>query len=210
MAHVLAFPRKADTTNSNEEVAAMAASLGLPVQAQRYSATHCIETDFQPLTDDELLIWQAFCHTAYASDCSTRTTTRIDGPFLEGVHLPLAEYKYDTIPAEVLRHWHGIKQHYAFDSYQIRTPERVVLQYKDPILIGMHGPVGYLLARWGLESPDSLPFHEVCNKLRHSLLANYWWKEWAFHNTRSCWTNRIISTEVRSPLARVLKLSLPN
>lgn len=77
----------------------------------------------------------------------------------------MASYMHDTIPAEVLRHWSMIRGRYAFDSYEIRTTERTPVM-RDPLLIGYFSGAMYLLARWGLESPEALPFKEVARQLK--------------------------------------------
>lgn len=204
MAHVLAIARKSEAVN-NEDLAAIALSLGLPAQAQRYSAPHSVEQDFTPLAPDEWLIWQAFCPTGYRTDVAEPMRHQISNG-LYCTELPLAEYKYDTIPPAVLKHWQAIKQNYGFDSFQIRTTEKT--QFCDPILIGLVGAVPYLLARWGLESPESMPFAEVRRRLRAHLMGKD--TSWVFWNSEPTWSGlfnrRVTSRKFHGELARALGL----
>ena len=136
-----------------KNIASLAAELGLTTQATRYAASNSIERDFVPLSDDEFLVWSLFCGKAYSTAEE------------------LAGYAFDTIPAEILQYWKRLKDNYAFDRFEVRTTASVARQHQDPLLIGYFGPKAYLLARWGLESPEALPIREVAKKVADMLWA---------------------------------------
>jgi hypothetical protein len=160
MAHVLTIP-KIGTQAADEKTASLAAQLGLKKQAERYARACSVERDFVPMSVDEQTVWFAFCPKMYRS-------TR------EG---ELENYSFDTIPAEVIEYWARIKQNYAFDSFTIRTTEKVA----DPLLIGWFGQAAYLLARWGLESPEDLPLREVAKRVKHEYETEEWkYRAWNF------------------------------
>lgn len=64
MAHVLTKVEAGEAVDTSD-IAAIAKELGLPVQESRYTARYDILRDFTPLSDDEALVWSAFCPTAY-------------------------------------------------------------------------------------------------------------------------------------------------
>ncbi len=162
MAHVLTALKlmpKADCA----EAANLAKELGLELQAKRYEKP-LAEVAFTAMTDDEILIWRQHCPTTYFQPPT--------------VNRSLGDYAFDTVPVEVMRHWKAIKDNYAFDSYQIWTTERTP-SVSDPLLIGVLGQKLYLLARWGLESPESAPLHKVARDLceamiQHDLIRGYY------------------------------------
>lgn len=130
---------------AREEVAAIADQLGLTAQAQRHLKAS-VESAFKPLTSDEWTLWQFACPKQYAGK-------------------ELANYRFDTIPVEVLRHWKKIKEIFHFDEFVIRTTERTEADLVDPILVGYHGPNRFLLARWGDEAPESLKMTDIAEKV---------------------------------------------
>lgn len=146
MAHVLSQLRLV-TAEVNDEGVNLAKELGLEVQAQRLQKP-LAENIFTALSEDEITLWHHHCPTRY----------------IEGANVqPLEQYGFDTIPLEVMRHWKKIKDNYSFDRYEIWTTERTV--NTDPLLIGVIGQKLYLLARWGLESPEQLSLREIAENI---------------------------------------------
>lgn len=161
MAHVLT---KLTVVPKNDcaEAAALAKELGLDLQAKRYEKP-LAENVFTPLSDDERIVWENYCPTRYV-------------PGGVGELRALEQYAFDSVPIEVMRHWKAIKDNYAFDRYEIWTTERRP-QAADPLLIGYIGQKVYLLARWGLESPESMPLKAVAKAVAQRLWDNnggYW------------------------------------
>lgn len=167
MAHVLTISRTSERTE-HAGVADLAASLGLRVQAERYSKPYDITRDFTAMTPDELRVWDYFCPTAYRAEWTEPNSVTIDEGQFYGreYRWPLSEYRHDTLPPEVLRHWGDVKNRYAFDAFEVRTTERRSVPHPDPLLIGYFSGAAYLLARWGLESPEALPLREVALKVK--------------------------------------------
>lgn len=193
MAHVLALP-KVSTSKDTTQIAAIARDLGLPVQEKRYSAPHSIESDFTPLSQDAGLIWRSFCPTAYRTGITEGQSNILSfsaWTWLTERIRPLADYAHDTVPAEVLRHWADVKNRYAFDAFEIRTTERTPAMH-DPLLIGYFGNAMYLLARWGLESPEALPFKEVAKRMKERReqecgVSKFLWSETRHFEDCSVW-----------------------
>jgi len=150
MAHVLTALKVVPTTKC-EEASLLAKELGLDRQSERYTKL-LAEDVFTPLSSDEVTIWRHHCPTAYFA------------PPVPNGSRSLADYGFDTVPVEVMRHWKATKDRYAFDSYQIWTTERTSSN-TDPLLIGVLGQKLYLLARWGLESPEQLPLKELAQSI---------------------------------------------
>ncbi len=150
MAHVLAELKIVPKTQ-DADAADLARELGLALQARRYEKP-LAENVFTPLTADEVTIWHHHCPTAYV------TTAPADG------QKSLADYGFDSIPVEVMRHWKSVKDNYNFDTFQVWTTERT-RRATDPLLIGIIGQKLYLLARWGLESPENESIVSVCREL---------------------------------------------
>lgn len=167
MAHVLTELKivpKSDCSHAAE----LARELGLELQAKRYEKP-LAENAFTPLSEDEITIWRTWCPTRYADESQSQTAR------------PLRDYAFDSVPIEVMRHWKAIKDNYAFDRYEIWTTERT--RASDPLLIGVLGTHLYLLARWGLESPESLPlmlmvkqYHD--RKLTEHVPTHVWTLPW--------------------------------
>lgn len=163
--HAILVQPNIGLASSNRRAAAIAESLGLDFQRKRHAATDSVEAAFTPLSADELLVLRAFAPTAYRQDPPRDgNLVTAAGRWIVDRPLPFSQYRYDVIPAEVLEHWESIRTRYAFDLYEIRTTER--LPYYDPFLIGYFGASAYLLARWGLESPGSLPFPEIVRRVK--------------------------------------------
>ncbi len=150
MAHVLAALKIVPKTQASD-AAELARELGLGRQAQRYEKP-LAENVFTPLTDDEETLWRRHCPTAYFT------------PPVAANNRSLADYGFDSIPVEVMRHWKAVKDNYTFDSFQIWTTERTAVN-TDPLLIGIIGAKLYLLARWGMESPEHLPLKEIARAI---------------------------------------------
>lgn len=123
------------------EAVKLAAELGLELQAKRYEKP-LAENAFTPLTADETILWRRHCPTRYVPGGGERVRR-------------LEEYGFDSVPVEVMRHWKSIKDNYAFDRFEVWTTERTRTN-TDPLLIGVIGQKLYLLARWGMEAPESL------------------------------------------------------
>ena len=149
MSHVLAALKIVPKTQSDDAVE-LAKELGLALQARRYEKP-LAENAFTALTADEVTLWRHHCPTAYVA------TEPAEGK------KSLAEYGFDSIPVEVMRHWKSVKDIYNFDSFEIWTTERTRVA-TDPLLIGIIGAKLYLLARWGMESPEHLPLKELAQK----------------------------------------------
>ncbi len=149
---LLAIARGCPAPAPQSEAAAIAEELGLTVQAARYGKRTDIAEQFGHvcLSDDEWSVWDAFCPTAYFEN----RTGRVGESF--------SDYGFDLIPAPVLKYWRDVKRDYAFDEFQIWTVEE---NKQDPLLIGIYAGAHYLLARWGTESPELLPFHEVARQV---------------------------------------------
>ena len=147
MAHVLAQLKMVPKTQTDEAVN-LADGVGLTLLARRYEKPLAVEA-FTPLSDDEVIVWRAYCPTTYSDN--------------------LGQYGFDNVPLEVMRHWKKIKESYVFDRYEIWTTERTV--HKDPLLIGVVGANLYLLARWGLESPEASSLSKIARKLADRLWA---------------------------------------
>lgn len=169
MAYVLTMVKPSPAAETSD-IAAIAKELGLPIQEQRYRALHVIDRDLKPLTEDQHFVWRAFCPTAYRNDefwaDGKHHYLSLSGNGYDEARRRLMDYRHDTIPAEVLRHWSSVKSKYAFDTYEIRTTERTPTAQEDPILLGYFSDKAYLLARWGLESPGSLPITEVACRVK--------------------------------------------
>jgi hypothetical protein len=148
MAHVLAQLKLVPKTECSEAVA-LAKELGLELQAKRYEKP-LAEDAFKALTADEGELWSWHCPTRYILGGGEQRRK-------------LEEYAFDSVPVEVMRHWKAIKDNYAFDRYEIWTTERTA--HQDPLLIGILGTHLYLLARWGLESPDQLPLKQIAQNI---------------------------------------------
>ena len=153
MASVINLPIQKMNCAVDDEIALMCDDLGLKVQARRHRSKRSIEEDFKPMSELEIEIWNEFCPMLYEEK-------------------NWGEYKFDKIPSEVVKHISFLKKNYPFDEIQIRTCEKLA----DPLLIGIYGGSTYLLARWGLESPESLGLVEVYNILRRPerLVRNFW------------------------------------
>jgi len=147
MAHVLTNMKVFPQTQ-NREAVELARELGLEVQAARY-AKPLAGNAFEPLSDDEITLWRHHCPTRYTPGGSANSRV-------------LEKYAFDTVPVEVLRHWKAVKDACAFDSYEIWT---VQAAQADPILIGVLGERLFMLARWGLESPEQLPLREIAQRV---------------------------------------------
>ena len=145
MAHVLTELKIIPKQHCGE-AAALAKELGLGLQARRYEKP-LAEDFFTALEDDEERLWRWHCPTRY-----------FQPPVISGVR-SLEDYGFDSIPIEVMRHWKAIKDTYSFDRYEIWTTERTA--NTDPLLVGLIGQKVYLLARWGMESPEQLPLRKI-------------------------------------------------
>jgi hypothetical protein len=150
MAHVLTELRVVPKVQA-EDAAAIARELGLELQARRYEKP-LAENAFTALTDDEVTLWAHHCPTRY-----------FQPPVASG-NRSLEQYAFDSVPIEVMRHWKTIKDNYSFDRYEVWTTERT-RALNDPLLIGVIGQKLYLLARWGMESPDHLPLKQIAQQL---------------------------------------------
>jgi hypothetical protein len=145
-------PKDANTT-SDPEATKLASSLGLTRQAERHEhGADSIPIAFAEvrLKEIELGAWRIYCPTRYISGTPE-----------------FSNYGFDTIPKEVLARWAKIKADYAFDSFEIWTTERTAAN--DPLLIGTYQGAHYLLARWGKEAENLLPFAEVLEEVRRRL-----------------------------------------
>ncbi len=143
---------KETTPEQNEVASAIARELGLMRQADRHKKiSNGIKAAFgdQLLEGEELAIWSAFCPSHYR----------------EG-RAEFADYGFDNIPLKVLTFWKDTKANFAFDSYEVWTTERTM--HRDPLLIGAYQGLRYLLARWGAEAADLLPYSEVRERVRAS------------------------------------------
>lgn len=149
MAHVLADLRILPKQQC-DEAAALAKELGLELQARRYEKP-LAEEAFTALSADEMTLWAHHCPTRYVPGGGSGVRT-------------LEQYAFDSVPIEVMRHWKAIKDHYTFDRFEVWTTE-CTPQPVDPLLIGVIGQKLYLLARWGLESPEHLPLRELAEKI---------------------------------------------
>lgn len=148
MAHVLAELKIVPKQESGE-AASLAKELGLELQAKRYEKP--LATDaFKPLSADETTLWAFHCPTRYVPGGG------------DGVRA-LEQYAFDSVPVEVMRHWKSIKDNYNFDRFEVWTTERTP-RATDPLLIGVIGATNYLLARWGLESPEQLPLQQIAEE----------------------------------------------
>ncbi len=145
MSHVLT-PLRVVQKQDCSEATALARELGLELQAKRYEKP-LAENAFTPLTPAELIVWRNYCPTTYAPGGGTNDRK-------------LEEYAFDSVPIEVMRHWKAIKDNYSFDRYEVWTTERIP-RAADPLLIGIIGTNLYLLARWGMESPEAMPLKAV-------------------------------------------------
>ena len=146
---LLAQPLETSTfvSSGNKRISDLAASLGLDAQAKRYQKEYEIIPQLfanARLTNEEDVVWKAFCPRAYGER-------------------EFARYEFDTIPAEVIEHWAQLKQ-FAWDAFEIRTTEAT--RNEDPLLIGIYQGARYLLARWGEEAPKLLSFDEVKRRLK--------------------------------------------
>ena len=149
----------------NSEAMELATKLGLVGQAERYKRGESkIPQVFASsrLEGHEETVWRMYCPTRYGE---------VEGNGMRAI----SSYIFDTIPVPVLRHWSEIKEKHAFDSFEIWTTERTVAS--DPLLIGIFEGVRYLLARWGKEAPDLLPFAEVLEQIRARLRNGFDIKE---------------------------------
>ena len=164
MAHVLTKLTIVPKTNG-AEAAKLAAELGLKVQADRYEKP-LAEHAFTPLTDDEATLWMHHCPTRYTTTGGERVRD-------------LTQYAFDNVPVEVMRHWKAIKENYAFDRYEIWTTERTPAT-TDPLLVGFIGTKLYLLARWGLESPEAAPLKDIARSIHDAMLNK---ERWDFRNS---------------------------
>ena len=144
------------------EASGLARDLGLELQAYRYGKP-LSENVFKSLTIHEEIVWRYHCPTIYSTP-----------PLADG-NKSLANYGFDSIPIEVMRHWKTIKDNYAFDSYEIWTTERSQ-RIDDPLLIGIIGAKHYLLARWGLESPGDLSLKEIAQAFYNGIWHDYAWR----------------------------------
>lgn len=154
MAHVLTkltIVPKADCS----EAAALAKELGLELQAKRYEKP-LAESAFTELSDSEIRLWRAHCPTRYVPGGGTNVRA-------------LEQYAFDSVPLEVMRHWKAIKDNYSFDHFEVWTTERTPVT-SDPLLIGVIGQKLYLLARWGLESPEAMPLRKIAANIHDSML----------------------------------------
>ena len=154
MGHVLTMLKVLPKTNHSEAVS-LAQELGLELQANRY-AKSLAEDVFKALTHDEVILWAHHCPTRYIPGGG------------EGVK-KLESYAFDNVPLEVMRHWKAIKDDYAFDRYEIWTTEKTI--NTDPLLIGVLGQRLFLLARWGMESPEYLPLKEIAQRVYNDFCA---------------------------------------
>ena len=148
MAHVLTQLKLVPRAETSEAVS-LARELGLELQARRYEKP-LAENAFTPLTSDELWLWATHCPTRYIPGGGQNRSK-------------LEDYSFDNIPVEVMRHWKAVKDHYTFDRYEIWTTERT--QNTDPLLMGVIGQAFYLLARWGMESPENLPLKKIAQDI---------------------------------------------
>ncbi len=112
----------------------------------------CEAHGLQPLTDDELSVWQAWLPTEYTS-------------WDNGERRDWARYRYfEGVPASVRAR---IKEALSlFSVLEIRTPERQPRPMFDPILLGhIDHPNGVrdtvLLARWGESDANFLSFENI-------------------------------------------------
>ncbi|MBI1824538.1 MAG: hypothetical protein HY200_09470 [Nitrospirae bacterium] len=106
---------------------------------------------FKILTPEELAVWEEFLPTVYTDQPGVA-----NHHFDEEDTLDLQGYTLDFIPLPVLEIWSECKLKGYFSSYQIRSAE------EDPVLIGMIGPLRFLIARWG----ESLrPFEVIKERL---------------------------------------------
>lgn len=150
---LIATPKDAAAEHCQTEIAKIAESLGLDVQAKRYTlGANVIPEKFShvKLSDAEWTIWQAFCPTSYS------------GKQLNG-------YTFDVIPPPVLKHW-GSLAGLPWDTIEIRTTEKT--EFADPILVGTYDNAVYLLARWGEDAPDLISFDEVKDRVTKVLNAD--------------------------------------
>lgn len=154
MAHHVLTKFEIISKEASTEAASLARELGLEVMARRYEKA-LAENVFTPLTEDEVLIWAYHCPTRY-----------IPGTENNGNWKKLEVYAFDSIPVEVMKHWKSIKDNYAFDHFEVWTTERVQQRnLTDPLLIGVIGQKFYLLARWGLESPENVSVRDLAKKI---------------------------------------------
>ncbi len=144
----------------NEEANKIAHDLGLARQAMRHTkVSEGIHTAFDDnrLAGEELGVWQVYCPTRY----------------VEGTP-EFSLYSFDSIPLPVLRYWKQLKAEYAFDRFEIWTVEKPRRTAdSDPLLIGMYENVAFLLARWGKEAKDLLPYHEVRERVKVMMHRNF-------------------------------------
>src|SRR3990167_6095027 len=152
MAHVLTELKIVQKQDSSD-AAKLAKELGLEVQAKRYEKP-LAENVLTALTADEVILWGHHCPTRYAHGAD--------------IH-DLAQYAFDSVPIEVMRHWKAIKDNYIFDRYEIWTTERTL--GTDPLLIGVIGQKLYLLARWGLESPEQAQLKDLARQVAQQMWA---------------------------------------
>lgn len=170
MAHVLANLRIVPKQECGE-ASALAKELGLELQARRYEKPLAEEV-FTALTADEVTLWAHHCPTHY-----------FQPPVAQG-NRALEAYGFDSVPVEVMRHWKAIKDNYAFDSFQIWTTERTP-RTSDPLLIGWIGTKAFLLARWGLESPDAMSLKEIAKSLYDNLIDDCLMLDYPFQSAES-------------------------
>lgn len=159
MIYELAKVKDATKVENNEELARIAAALGLEVQARRYSK-RSVEDCFTSLTDDEWKVWRVYCPTPYWLKADPKHNRL------------LKDYGFDTIPGPVLRHWKMLSDEFAFDNFIIRTTEKT--PHIDPLLLGTLGQSIYLLARWGEEAPGLLTLKEVATRMLKQHVQSAW------------------------------------
>lgn len=131
-----------------------AQNLGLAVQAVSISADiatiergKLITTP--PMTDNELVIWNAWLPTIYSD------VTEVE-------QHQLANYDFDSIPSPVLRLWEKHKESGLFERFEVWTPR--IIQ-PDPILVGVNGNARHLLARWGESDANLVSFEDIKREL---------------------------------------------
>jgi hypothetical protein len=111
---------------------------------------------FKILSQEELSIWREFLPTAYRDEQALMNHRFED----DEDSFRTQDYNRDFIPLKALEVWSECRLKGYFSSYQIRTAEI------DPVLIGMIGPLHFLIARWG----ESLkPFEEIKEQVEERL-----------------------------------------
>jgi hypothetical protein len=146
--------------------------LGLEAQADITRAamlSPIISEVYQELSPPEMMIWKRFLPKSYRME-----------------HGEWEEYRFDTIPDDVIAEIQTLKKSKVFDDLEIWTPEKALI---DPLLVGVVDELYYLIARWG-ESLKS--FEEIVEELLRRCV-------------RGCITNRHIYAQLAPAVQEFLK-----